>query len=251
MAGVPRPYVSPMPPYRAVFFDLCDTLVHFDAERLPLVEIDHRPTRSTAHAIYDAMGASPPVRFDAFFACLTAVTAEIAAQRDVDCREVTSQERFRRVLERLGADAGPEAADRLVLAHMSRLATALVLPPHHRTVLATLSRTHRLAVVTNFDHAPTVHDVLRRDRLDAFFEVVVISGEVGWRKPHRVMFETALQRLGLCPDEAFFVGDNFDLDVIGATEAGMAAAWYTRGRPVERETNHPMIADLSELNQLL
>lgn len=240
-----------MPRYRAVFFDLCDTLVHFDAERLPLVEIDHRPTRSTAHAIYDAMGASPPVRFDAFFACLTAVTAEIAAQRDVDCREVTAHERFRRILERLGLDAGHEAVDRLVVAHMSPLAMALVLPPHHRTVLETLGRTHRLAMVTNFDHAPTVHDVLRRDRLDAFFEVVAISGEVGWRKPHRVMFETALRRLGVRPDEALFVGDNFDLDVIGATNVGMAAAWYTHGRPVERETSHPMIADLAELNQLV
>ncbi|MBI3606460.1 MAG: HAD family hydrolase [Nitrospirae bacterium] len=237
--------------YRAVLFDFCDTLLHFDAERLPLVEVDHRPTRSTAHAIYDALGASPPIQFNAFFACLTAVTAEIAAQRDVDCREVTSQERFRRVMDRLGAEAGPDTADRLVVAHMSRLATALVLPSHHRTVLESLARTHRLAVVTNFDHAPTVHDVLRRERIDAFFEVVVISGEVGWRKPHRVMFETALQRLGVRADVALFVGDNYELDVVGATQAGLAAMWYTRGRTVDVPAAQAIVADLADLGPLL
>ncbi|MFZ5876837.1 MAG: HAD family hydrolase [Nitrospirota bacterium] len=240
-----------MPRIRAVLFDLCDTLVHFDAERLPLVEIDSQPTRSTARAIYDAIGAPPPVAFDAFFACLKAVTAEIAAQRDADHREVTSQERFRRVLERLALPAGPVEALRLVKTHMSRLADALVTPSHHREGVSDLSQRVRLGIVSNFDHAPTVHEVLRRDRLAEFFDVVIVSDEVGWRKPHRVMFETALQRLEASAHEALFVGDNFELDVQAAAQAGLAAAWYTRGRPIDREIHHPIIADLAELRRLL
>jgi putative hydrolase of the HAD superfamily len=233
--------------YRAVLFDLCDTLVHFDAERLPLIEVEGQPTRSTAQAIHRALTAVPPIPFETFHACLLAVTAEIAAVREVDDREVTSRERFRRVLTRLGA----EAADRLVVAHMTRLADALVLPPHHLAVVASLGRTHRLGIVTNFDHAPTVHDVLARDGLSGHFEVVVISGEVGRRKPNRMLFDAALERLGVRADEALFVGDNYELDVVGATRAGLAAAWYTRGRQVDRETGHPMIADLADLDRLL
>ena len=64
-------------------------------------------------------------------------------------------------------------------------------------------------------------------------------------------FDTAIERLGVRADEALFVGDNFELDVVGATQAGLAAVWYTRGQAVERETSHPVIADLAELNQLL
>jgi putative hydrolase of the HAD superfamily len=134
---------------------------------------------------------------------------------------------------------------------MTRLADALVLPPHHREVVAALGRTHRLGIVTNFDHAPTVHDVLARDGLSGLFEVVVISGEVGWRKPHRMLFDAALERLGVRADEALFVGDNFELDVVGATQAGLAAAWYTRGRAADRETSHPVIADLADLRRLV
>ena len=237
--------------YRAILFDLCDTLVHFDAERLPLIEVGGQPTHSTAQAIHRALTARPHIPFDTFHACLLAVTAEIAAARELDDREVTSQERFQRVLTRLGAEASPAAADRLVAAHMTRLADALVLPPHHLEVVASLGRTHRLGIVTNFDHAPTVHDVLARDGLSRHFTVVVISGEVGWRKPHRILFDAAIERLGVRADEALFVGDTYELDVVGATAAGLAAAWYTRGRAADRETSHPVIADLADLNRLL
>jgi HAD superfamily hydrolase (TIGR01549 family) len=239
-----------MPRVRAVLLDLCDTLVHFDAERLPLVEIDQKPIRSTARAIYDAIGSSP-IAFGQFVDCLKTVTGEIAAQRDIDHREVTSQERFRRVLHRLGVQAEPTDALRLVDAHMTRLAHALVTPTHHRQVVSDLSGRVRLGIVSNFDHAPTVRDVLRRDDLVQFFDVVIVSDEVGWRKPHRVMFDTALQQLNVSPEEALFVGDNFELDVWGAAQVGLAAAWYTRGRPVDREPQFPIIADLAELNRLL
>ncbi len=240
-----------MPRVRAVLFDLCDTLVHFDAERLPLIEIGQQPTRSTAHAIHGAIGSSPSVAFDTFVACLKTVTAEIASQRDIDYREVTSQERFHRVLDRLGLPHGPDDTRRLVDAHMTRLAHALVTPSHHREVISVLSGRVRLGIVSNFDHAPTVREVLRRDGLEAFFDVVIVSDEIGWRKPHRVMFETALQRLEVSAGEALFVGDNYELDVMGATQAGLAAAWYTRGRPVDRATHHPVIADLADIFRLL
>lgn len=240
-----------MPRFRAVLFDLCDTLVHFDPERLPLVEIDHHPTRSTAQAIYDAIEPSPPVDFEGFFSCLKTVTSEIAAQRDLDHREVTSQERFRRVLERLGTPASPREATRLVEAHMTRLAEALVTPEHHPRMLATLAERYRLGVITNFDHAPTVRDILVRDGLDPYLETVIISSEIGWRKPHPTMFRTAIERLGVSGEEALFVGDNFELDVVGASRAGLTGIWYQRGFNETPQSGHQVVSDLVELPRLL
>ena len=63
--------------------------------------------------------------------------------------------------------------------------------------------------------------------------------------------DAAIERLGVRADEALFVGDTYELDVVGATAAGLAAAWYTRGRAADRETSHPVIADLADLNRLL
>ena len=127
-----------MPRFRAILFDLCDTLVHFDAERLPLVEIDNQPTRTTAQAIFAAIGPSPRVDFDGFFSCLKAVTSEIAARRDLDHREVTSQERFRRVLDRLGLAASPREATqnaRVGAVHAPKLLTA---PPASKLKIVSL-----------------------------------------------------------------------------------------------------------------
>ena len=242
-----------MPRYRALLFDLCDTLVHFDAERLPLVEIANRPTRSTALAIHQALPGAPSIPFEDFYAALLAVTDEIAAARERDHREVTSHERFRRVLTRLGLEADLEVADRLVAAHMTRLADALVLPPHHRNLLDALGKTHRLAIVSNFDHAPTVYALLQRERLVSYFDAVVVSGELGWRKPHRLIFDTALQGLGVSAEQALFVGDNFELDVVGAARAGIAAVWYTRGRTVQPPSDrpdYPVVTDLANLMRL-
>jgi putative hydrolase of the HAD superfamily len=240
-----------MPRIRAVLFDLCDTLVHFDAERLPLIEIDNQPTRSTALAIHHALGPDRMVTFEAFFSCLKTVTAEIAGQRDVDHREVPSQERFRRVLERLGLSALPGEASRLVDAHMTRLAHALVTPEHHLDVLETLAGQYRLGIITNFDHAPTVRDVLVRDGLDPYFETVVISSEMGWRKPHRALFDAATTRLRVAAEEAVFVGDNLELDVLGARDAGLHSIWYRRGSQDALQGDHRAIADLAELPTVL
>ena len=52
---------------------------------------------------------------------------------------------------------------------------------------------YRLAVVSNFDYSPTCLAILEREGIADLFETIVISDEVGWRKPKPVIFETALE----------------------------------------------------------
>jgi putative hydrolase of the HAD superfamily len=60
------------------------------------------------------------------------------------------------------------------------------------------------------------------DRSDwhEMFDAVVISGEVGMRKPERAIFELALDRIGLPAGECVFIDDMPD-NVAAATEAGL------------------------------
>lgn len=63
------------------------------------------------------------------------------------------------------------------------------------------------------------------DRVDA----IVLSSEVGKRKPHPAIFESALAELDVRADEALFVGDRLDADVGGAARVGMhtvQALWF-------------------------
>jgi len=81
-----------------------------------------------------------------------------------------------------------------------------------------------------------------------------VSDEVGWRKPRRDIFDAALGRLGVRPDEALFVGDRADMDVLGAQQIGMDAVWINRdGDPLPAGVKAPTyeIRDLGELATIL
>jgi putative hydrolase of the HAD superfamily len=57
----------------------------------------------------------------------------------------------------------------------------------------------------------------------------VFSSEIGKRKPHPAIFEAVLERLGVAPGDALFVGDRRLEDVQGAKELGMTtvqALWF-------------------------
>ena len=63
------------------------------------------------------------------------------------------------------------------------------------------------------------------ERLDA----IALSAEVGKRKPHALMFESALAQAGVEPGEAVMVGDRLREDVAGAQALGIAtvqARWF-------------------------
>jgi putative hydrolase of the HAD superfamily len=77
----------------------------------------------------------------------------------------------------------------------------------------------RLGVVSNSDGR--VDEALRAARLDHFFEVVVDSQLVGFEKPDPRIFQAALERLGVLPAEALYVGDIYEVDVVGSRRAGM------------------------------
>ncbi|MBI4258095.1 MAG: HAD family hydrolase, partial [Thaumarchaeota archaeon] len=81
----------------------------------------------------------------------------------------------------------------------------------------------RLGVVTNFTYAPVVHKVMQRLGIDGYFQTIVISDEVGYRKPHPKMFEAALQALAAEPAEAVMVGNDPLEDIGGAKSLGLGA----------------------------
>jgi putative hydrolase of the HAD superfamily len=55
------------------------------------------------------------------------------------------------------------------------------------------------------------------------FDFVIDSTLVGMEKPDPRIFRMGLERLGVAPEEAVYVGDIYEIDVVGARAAGMAA----------------------------
>jgi len=66
--------------------------------------------------------------------------------------------------------------------------------------------------------------------LGEFLTDVVVSEDVGLRKPDAAIFELAAQRCGTTLDSAWMIGDSPPADIGGATAAGMRSVWMTMNR---------------------
>ena len=82
-------------------------------------------------------------------------------------------------------------------------------------------------------------------------DVVVISESAGVRKPDPRIFNDALSRLGVVPSAAAYVGDNPDVDVLGAKRSGLLAIWKRDNFWPEPGNCDSVIDDLNELPSVL
>lgn len=212
---------------RAVVFDLFDTLVDLDAASMPRAELGGRRVPYTLSEMHACVSEHCAVAADDFLALMREIDAELRATRYAEHREVPSDLRFGTLVERLGIPAAG-LTERLVRTHMRGLRGQVRAVDHHPEVLARLRRSARTGLCSNFSHAPTALDVLADSRLDVHLDAVVISEQVGIRKPRAEIFAAALDALGAAPHETLHVGDDLEADIRGAAEAGLRTVWITR-----------------------
>ncbi|MDA0999245.1 MAG: HAD family hydrolase [bacterium] len=237
-----------MPPFRAVGFDLFDTLVDFDQGLFPVVEIDGKPEKTTSRAAFEALegaGAVLPA-YEAFHALWLENTEEVwsARNRDSELREISSIDRFTLLMEKIDTiPAGErEAAVRVAVeAHMQALTASAVFPPERLGLLERIQKASLpIGLLSNFDHAPAARGLLERTGIAPFLDVVLISEEAGYRKPAPRLFRSLAEGLGAAPGEILFVGDDFEADVVGARGAGIRSAWLNpKGHPVPEKSPPP------------
>jgi putative hydrolase of the HAD superfamily len=106
-------------------------------------------------------------------------------------------------------------------------AHAWTLYPETLTVLTALrERGYELGVVSNFDSR--LFPVMRGLGIDMFFDTVTISSMARAAKPAPKIFQIALEKHTVDPEEALHVGDSLRDDVEGATKAGLHALLLDR-----------------------
>lgn len=222
-----------MKKYGVLFFDLFDTVINFNFTNLPLVDLGSVRARSTSREVYEVFRRLyPDVPFADFYTHFIESYREFQDLKLVEHREYPNRERFLMMLSRMDLPRDGEAtalADEMVKAHMDELASAVAFPRENESALSALrDAEYRMAIVSNFDYAPTAYSLIEKFGLMRFFDKVIISEEVGWRKPSPVIFEDAMRTMGAEPGESLFTGDNFSADVVGSKNAGMDSVWLNR-----------------------
>ena len=193
-------------PLRAVLFDAGNTLLFLDHARL-------------------AAAVGPLVGLPLTAAGLAAGSA--AAARAMEQSRAGDRERAAAYLEALFLAAGvpasrlPDVRDTLSRLHGQHHLWSGIAADTHDALARLRAAGLRLGVVSNSDGR--VEEALEAAGLRRYFDVVIDSALVGVEKPDPAIFRTALEVLDVRPEEALHVGDLYEVDVLGARAAGLAA----------------------------
>jgi putative hydrolase of the HAD superfamily len=115
-----------------------------------------------------------------------------------------------------------EHATRFQEIHRERNLWRVVRPGTREALERLKSQELKLAVVSNAEGR--VEGDAKEFGLAPFFDTIVDSHVVGVAKPDPRIFQIALERLGVTPQEARFAGDIYSIDMVGARAAGIEAA---------------------------
>jgi len=126
--------------------------------------------------------------------------------------------------------------------------------PETESVLAGLKAKYKIAVVTNTQgqRESGTHRISLFPEIEKYLDALIVSGEDGIPpKPDPAPFVLCLKKLGITGSEAVFIGDDWNIDIIGAKNAGLNPVWLKhhlvkRNWPDIEETV-PVITDLSQL----
>ncbi|MGM0392738.1 MAG: HAD family hydrolase [Bacteroidota bacterium] len=113
--------------------------------------------------------------------------------------------------------------------------------PGTKEILSTLKNVYRLGLLTNFTHGPAVRKIINDFGLSTFFDVVLISGELGFRKPHSFVFHKLIEHLGVGNDQIIYIGDDMESDINGALRSGLQPVLTT----YVRDQNIPFITGIT------
>jgi HAD superfamily hydrolase (TIGR01493 family) len=97
----------------------------------------------------------------------------------------------------------------------------------YRTLDTLATRGYRLGLISNARDAGNVDRLIDNAQLRPWFDPILISANVGVRKPNPRIFKIVLDQWRLPPDQVVMVGDMLGADVLGAHNAGLRGIWAT------------------------
>ncbi len=111
-------------------------------------------------------------------------------------------------------------------AYLDILPTQTALFPHTHEVLQYLhSKSYSMHLITN-GFELTQKQKLKNAALDTYFDRVITSEQAMSMKPHKQIFDYAMQHTGAKAAHSIMIGDAWDVDIVGAAQAGMHQVYF-------------------------
>ena len=155
--------------------------------------------------------------------------------------------RFQILLENAGLPLTPHVWSMTTLYWNALLDTMIPSPGMSNCISILKQAGYRLGIGTNMQ---VDYQLLKLDRLGVIndFDFVVTSEEAFAEKPSSQFFLYCVQKARCIPEECLFVGDDLELDVLGAQSAGLQALWF-QPDPASAAL-HPRIPSIQDFKAL-
>lgn len=231
---------------RALFFDLDDTLIRYDAAYEVALTASHRALADRhPHIGRGDLRRAIYAAYEKQFGYGTPGFADLGILSVKALREVLTGD----ALCMLGVPPEPDFVATLIETHEA--VERCEIRPFADTLrtLDVLAKSFPLGVITNGPSAMQ-REKLNRLGLTPRFSVIVVDSEFGHPKPDARIFAHAAERAGCAPDELLFVGNSPEADVAGAVSAGWTCVWVNAdGAPLPAgiPAPHYVVQKISEL----
>jgi HAD superfamily hydrolase (TIGR01549 family) len=225
---------------KAVCFDLHNTLAHYEPSR---EEVYARACRESGIEVEPTALHQPLLDADAFW-------REENSRSPIGKRPKTEQLRvYMEYATRVFGGAGLKLDSKLMPQILTKVQQIGLEFKLYDDALPTLklvkSRNLIVGVISNVGE--DIGAICKRLGLEPYLDFYVSSFEVGSDKPRPGIFLAALEKAKVKPAEAIYVGDQYDLDIVGARGVGIKAVLLDRTNSFPNITDCPRIRSLTEV----
>ena len=210
---------------KAVFFDFVGTLITKSGENVTHQNIVREVLRRTGRSDLD------PIKiWEEYEEECSALFKGLAGKPYVKIRDVDTKA-MERVAERHGFAVPPDFWEINIEMHAKY---GELFPDSIETINTLKGLGLHVGIITDSDN-DYIEAHLKALGIYDLFESVTTSEDAGFYKPHPKPFQLALERAGVKPEEALYVGDNPSKDCVGARNVGMLGVLLDPGAS-KRET---------------
>ncbi len=208
---------------KGVAFDLGSTLIEFHGEWMDVLK--QQASNLTDYLIDHGIS----IDHDTFTKRHREIVDQFYTRGQQDWIEFTAEHTLRLALNEFNH---PEVSDELITGALSAAfahGESLWQPfsDTYRTLDELKARGYKLGIISNARDAANVNRLIDNAQLRPWFDPILISADVGVRKPNPRIFKVLLDKWQLSSDEVVMVGDMLGADILGAHNANMRGIWAT------------------------
>ncbi len=202
--------------YKVVFLDLDDTLWDFSANA--------KASFADVYALNDLGDYFES--FDQFYDIYARRNAELWVDyhQGTITKDELQRERFLYPFAQVGVN-NPQLSEKVGREFLETTTSKTILIPHTIELLEYLSGRYSLTILSN-GFSEVQYKKIDNSGLRSYFDHIVLSEHIGIQKPNLAIFQHALEVSGCEASEVVMVGDNYEIDILGAKNAHIDQIYF-------------------------